>query len=136
MVDIWGSRWSPSGDRITLGMQRDIFIIRPDGTDLVRLTKTSAEGGAASHPAWIGDDEIVYSWHTAAENRWESRVIDLREGGERRLPVAIVPGNEISPDGRQVVEMGIDDLNTLLFVRGVDDATGATRRQLTFYRDP
>lgn len=128
-------RWSSSGEWIAFGMQRDIFIIRPDGTDLVRLTKSGVEGAAAGRPSWLSADEILYSLYFPSEHRWESRIIGLPGGGERRLPVPIRYG-EISPDGREVVEMGFDGQKTLLFVRAVDDSTGATRRQLTYIDDP
>jgi Tol biopolymer transport system component len=52
--------WSPTGDRIAFnrlaGGNFDIYTIRPDGTDLRRLT--NAEGND-SHPAWSPDGEFI-----------------------------------------------------------------------------
>jgi Tol biopolymer transport system component len=52
--------WSPKGDRIAFSRLAhgnfDIYSIRPDGTDLRRLT--DAEGND-SHPAWSPDGEHI-----------------------------------------------------------------------------
>ncbi|HEV8319655.1 MAG TPA: hypothetical protein VGQ10_19735 [Vicinamibacterales bacterium] len=55
--------WSPRGDRIAFnrlaGGEFDIYSIRPDGTDLRRLTTSP---GNDSHPAWSADgDYILFS---------------------------------------------------------------------------
>ncbi|MCY4658454.1 MAG: hypothetical protein OXF93_01390 [Acidobacteria bacterium] len=55
--------WSPRGDRIVFSRLADgdfdIFTIRPDGTDLRRLTTAP---GNDSHPAWSADgDHILFS---------------------------------------------------------------------------
>ena len=52
--------WSPKGDRIAFNRLADgdfdIYTIRPDGTDLRRLTTTP---GNDSHPAWSADGEHI-----------------------------------------------------------------------------
>ena len=52
--------WSPAGDLIVFsrlaGGDFDIFSIRPDGTDLRRLTTTP---GGDSHPAWSPDGQHI-----------------------------------------------------------------------------
>ncbi len=52
--------WSPAGDLIVFSRLADgdfdIFSIRPDGTDLRRLTTTP---GGDSHPAWSPDGEHI-----------------------------------------------------------------------------
>jgi TolB protein len=52
--------WSPKGDRIAFnrlaGGNFDIYTIRPDGTDLRRLTDAA---GNDSHPAWSPDGEYI-----------------------------------------------------------------------------
>jgi Tol biopolymer transport system component len=52
--------WSPKGDRIAFNRLADgdfdIYTIRPDGTDLRKLTTTP---GNDSHPAWSADGEYI-----------------------------------------------------------------------------
>jgi TolB protein len=52
--------WSPKGDRIAFnrlaGDDFDIYTIRPDGTDVRRLTEAP---GNDSHPAWSPDGEYI-----------------------------------------------------------------------------
>ena len=52
--------WSPKGDRIAFTSDRDgdyeIYTIRPDGTDLRRLTHTP---GNDAHNAWSPDGEWI-----------------------------------------------------------------------------
>jgi hypothetical protein len=76
---------------------------------------------------------VAHSLFFPAEHRWESRAIRPGDGGERRLPVPVQYGGEISPDGRQVVETGIEGWRLVRFVLAADDSTGATRRQLTYF---
>ena len=53
-------QWSPTGDRILFTSDRDgrfeLYTIRPDGTDLRRLTNTPGEN---AHSAWCSDGEWI-----------------------------------------------------------------------------
>ena len=60
--------WSPQGDVIVYGAhpsvesdELDLFLIRPDGTGLTRLTELAADGASAKEPSFTSDGaEIVF----------------------------------------------------------------------------
>ena len=60
--------WSPDGDVIVYGArpsaeseELDLFLIRPDGTGLTRLTELAADGASAKEPSFTSDGtEIVF----------------------------------------------------------------------------
>jgi Tol biopolymer transport system component len=64
--------WSPDGSRI-LFMRKmdatnfDIYTVRPDGTDLLRLTTSRAND---AHAVWTADGRIMWnSWHVRLPGR-------------------------------------------------------------------
>jgi TolB protein len=94
--------WSPHGDRIAFVSKRDddfeIYTIRPDGSDLTRLTNSP---GVEGHLAWSADGE----WLAFASDRAGFR-------DERPLHVANgQPGGDIwvmRADGSELVQLTDD----------------------------
>lgn len=59
--------WGPNGDLIVFsafpdpsGSTPDLFTIRPDGSELTRVTTLADDGGSAEEPAWSGDATSIY----------------------------------------------------------------------------
>lgn len=105
-----GVAWSPAGDRIAFalapggGMNQQIYLVRPDGSDLVRLT----DGGRENN--WLGSWERDGRLLTLGSNRRGAAAMDAwvwdAAGGELRL-LAENPGiggaADVSRDGRRAV---------------------------------
>ena len=102
--------WSPSGDRIAFalapggGMNQQIYLVRPDGSDVVRLT----DGGRDNN--WLGAWERGGALLTLGSNRRGAASVDAwawdAAAGELRL-LAENPGigtvSDVSRDGRRAV---------------------------------
>jgi Tol biopolymer transport system component len=77
----------------------DLFVVRPDGTGLRRLTMA----GTASRPAWSPDHRRIAYLQT----RYESALVcitDIRTGATRTLRARnALSGLDWSPDGRHLV---------------------------------
>src|SRR6059058_1518519 len=91
----WPS-WSPDGQWLTLSSTRDgnqeIYIVRPDGNELRRLTNDPA---IDAHPAWSPDGrKIVFT-----TNRW----------GDLELATINADGSELT---RLTTSRGLDDYPT------------------------
>ncbi len=94
--------WGPNGDRIVYSALpkagapgADLFTIRPDGTQLLRLTTLTDDGGFANEPAWSADGSSVFF----------SGRVDGREGVLAKVPAGggtVVPafGKEYDVAGR------------------------------------
>jgi Tol biopolymer transport system component len=88
--------WSPSGDRLafaaTQGQEfNDIYLVNPDGTDLLQLTNHPASD---SEPAWSPDGStLVYS--SNRDGNWELYSIMADGTGLTRLTET--PGDEHEP---------------------------------------
>jgi Tol biopolymer transport system component len=96
----WAGLWSPDGTRIVFGVgsykdlvitrgkgngytytpTSDIFTIRPDGTDLRRLTSDGDSGG----PAWTSDGRIWFALRGLDVPR-QPRIMDADGGNVRQL---------------------------------------------------
>ena len=111
LVDVkgWVGRpvWSPDGSRIALQIDRDVYIVEPDGSDLARIYEGSeGTNGFANGLAWTPDgDRIVF----ADEGPDGTTLFTMRPDGSdvrpllNRLPSSSSPVTEFSPDGRWIV---------------------------------
>jgi Tol biopolymer transport system component len=101
--------WSPDGTLIafqsptdpTQGVEQSIYTIRPDGTDLKKLTSglsATADGFQGSnHPSWSPDgSQIVFS-HFPSTNGVADLFVMNRDGGDPHV-LAETPLNENAPD--------------------------------------
>ncbi|GIV76540.1 MAG: hypothetical protein KatS3mg050_0934 [Litorilinea sp.] len=79
--------WSPRGDRIAFvsnGPGNDeIFTIRPDGSDLVRLTHNSWEWD--KHPSWSPDGSQIVFWSNRETARRQIWIMNADGTGQRNL---------------------------------------------------
>jgi dipeptidyl aminopeptidase/acylaminoacyl peptidase len=139
-------RWSPAGGWVAFAAssndgKRDIFTITPDGTVLNRLTDSAGRDGHADDPRWLyGGTHILYSWHQNNSSN-STRLMRADGSGDSPWPVRVHYWDAISPDSRYVITIAAQpgderlfDLPVgVLFVRELDDASGATMRQLTSY---
>jgi Tol biopolymer transport system component len=70
--------WSPKGDRIAFsrlaGGDFDIYSMRPDGSDVRRLTTAA---GNDSHPAWSADGEYVLFSSSRFGFKDEAPLVDI-----------------------------------------------------------
>ena len=72
--------WSPSGDLIVFTRQTsddrdfDVFTIRPDGTDLKRLTATPGSDG---HATWTADGESIFFMSSRSGFKDEASLYDF-----------------------------------------------------------
>jgi Tol biopolymer transport system component len=89
-------RWSPDGSLIAFLavdtpdlVANDIYVVRPDGTDLLRLTT----GGISSRPEWTADGRIVFARAVgvAGPNTvYELWIMDADGANQTKLPVGDV----------------------------------------------
>lgn len=102
--------WSPDGDWISFslapggGMNRQVYVIRPDGTELQMFT----DGGKENN--WLGRWSRDSRWFCMASNRRRSEAMDAYlvdpEDGELQLIVKNKGTGyfiDISPDGRYAI---------------------------------
>lgn len=87
-------QWSPRGDLIVFDSNRDgathIWVMKPDGSDVVRLTRT----GNNSHPSWSPDgDRIVFSSKREGGD-WKVHVMNSDRTEQQRLTEG--PGMEFA----------------------------------------
>lgn len=93
-------RWSRDGNELALVSQQadgkgDIFIVRPDGTELRRVTQTSATYDY--FPSWVQEKWIVFA-RTENKKRgpWDLYAVNVLSGEEKRLTQT--PFSESFPD--------------------------------------
>jgi Tol biopolymer transport system component len=112
--------WSPDGKWIAFSSDResdappakgrwerlhllDIFVMRPDGTGLKRVTE---HGGACGTPKWMPDSKSVVAYCMSAQESWSNRSgsgegddrlvkIDISSGAA--TPIAAGPGVKLAP---------------------------------------
>ena len=125
----WPS-WSPDGQWLALTSTRDgnqeIYVVRPDGNDLRRLTSDPA---LDAHPAWSSDGKYI----AFATSRWgdlELAVIGADGSGLTRLTESqgLDDYPAWSPDGRRLAFASNRDGNLEIFIC---DADGKDPRNVT-----
>jgi Tol biopolymer transport system component len=123
-------QWSPDGKRIAFESSRDgggIFLINPDGSDMVRLI------GNAGWPAWSPDGKRI-AFHRRGPESVEIYFINLSGGDPVRLTNdAVFDANPAwSPDGAQIgFSRGTAPGALNVFVMNAD---GSGQRPLTNFK--
>jgi len=136
--------WSPDGKEIAFlkhGSSIDrICIVRADGTSL-RVLATSPEHAPYQYLFWytrpiFGIERLVFSQISGPGAG--TYTVNRDGSGLTRSSVYLGLGYAPSPDGSEIVTGGLDPVDSLsvLFIRAVNDLTGATARQLTRYAPP
>jgi Tol biopolymer transport system component len=123
--------WAPDGSAIAFSTRRDgnweIYSVRPDGTDLKRLTNDPAFDAA---PAWAPDGSGIIAFssdrggvdsHLYVMARDGSGVQRLTNGDDEAVP-------DWSPDGSMIAYAGFSGGNADIWVRRAD---GSSPRRLT-----
>jgi TolB protein len=113
-----GPNWSPDGTRIAFYRKSEpdeggdpyyqdkfeIYAMRADGTDPVRLTHHRS---LSLHPAWSPDGRrIAYASWDYRLFEWTLRVMNADGGNDVLLTVGSMSGPEWSPDGTTLVFSG------------------------------
>jgi hypothetical protein len=138
---LYGSNplWTRDAEEITFinDVAHSLYIVRKDGTGL----RVLASPGLYKYPLWyvrpvLGVERLLFSI-TAGPGSGDYMINRDGSGLERTkidLGLAGVP----SPDGSETVFIGTDPADSLsaLFIRAVEDRTGASVRQLTHYSPP
>jgi hypothetical protein len=102
--------WSPNGERIlwreSNGLAfHDIYTIRPDGTDMERLTTYPQRGRGADSPTWSPNGQrILLGYHNLGPPS-ELRVMDADGSNEVTLAESetVFTRPRWSPDGQKIV---------------------------------
>jgi len=91
-----GLEWSPRGDRIALvvapggGLNTQIYVVRPNGSDLRRLTPGGKENNAFSR--WSADGRTLFITSSRDDpSHWDAFAVDL-ESGAWSEPIARTRG--------------------------------------------
>jgi Tol biopolymer transport system component len=101
--------WSPDGARIAFSSERsgrlELYTMRPDGSDVRRLTTASGTaGGGGFFPAWSPDGRRV-AFASSREGNQELYVVNADGTGEVRLTNHPARDNQPtwSPDGTRLL---------------------------------
>ena len=107
---VGGVEWSPAGDWLAFtllpggGLNSQIYVVRPDGTGLRRLTDGGKENNWLSRWTWDGR-HIVFSSNRRDPAAMDSWMVDVSSG--TLTEVARNPGigsvTSVSEDGRRMV---------------------------------
>ena len=93
---IVGLEWSPRGDRIALvvapggGLNTQVYVVRPNGLDVRRLTPGGKENNSFSR--WSADGRTLFITSSRDDpSHWDAFAVDL-ESGEWSEPIARTRG--------------------------------------------
>jgi TolB protein len=125
--------WSPDGRLLIFAgdnMDEDIWTIRPDGSQLRRITNTPKD--AEFEPAWSPNGKRIA--YVRDRNDIFRIVTSDPDGGRKRIPLPKFGDTQLgpawSPNGRQLAFYNVDDH---LFVMRYD---GKRRRRVGFGASP
>ncbi len=121
--------WSPDGTRIAFYSERDgnaeIYVMHADGSDVTRLTGTSAHEG---YPAWSPDGRTI-SFESDRDGNFD--VFAMNADGSHVRPLARHTARDVSatwsPDGKTIVFMSDRDGGFDAYQSAPDPAAPATR---------
>jgi len=127
------ARWSPVGDLILFDSdmegKKSIYIVKPSGSNLKRLTSLDYEDWLAS---WSPDGgEIAYS--SLRNNKYQIFIYDLASNTQRQLttsPEFSAWGPAWSPDGKQIAyssKLGGRNVREIFII----DVDGKNKKRLT-----
>ena len=122
------AQWSPKGDWVAFvsdrAGNRDIYLVKPDGTGLRRLTEGPEDEGSPS----FSPDGGRLAMFAAEEGSLSLRIVALKSGEIRTVHKEPGPGYGLawSPDGRFLAFNAERDGNMDLYV--LDLESGAARR--------
>ncbi len=95
--------WSPDGTLIAFqsppddeGMIRDLYTIRPDGTEISTLT-SNMDANDSDHPTWSPDSSRIVFSHVRPGSTTGADLYVVNRDGSRPHPVAATPLNETAP---------------------------------------
>ncbi len=99
-----------AGRVLMLGRNREIVIVRPDGSDAVRIADPTPIGIDRSYPAWSPDATQVAWTEEVAEDTYEVVIAEAATGAELSRSSSPVLAQYLawSPDGRKIAYMGND----------------------------
>ena len=118
----WSPAWSPDGRSIAFfSMQaggRDIWLMRPDGTERRRLTR---DGSLNEYPSWSPDGRTI-AFQSTRDGEFE--IYAMSSQGRRQRNLSRHPARDQwaawSPDGRWIAFMSTRDGNDDVFVMRPD----------------
>jgi len=103
--------WSPAGDKIAFvrdtGGQSDLWTVRPDGTDLARITTTDVVSEIS--PDWSPDGRrlVYYRYDGSGGGCVTGGIFTVRVADGRKTEVVDTPCSDLdprwSPDGRRIM---------------------------------
>ena len=94
--------WSPDASRIAFVREYNVWTMKADGTDLVRLTNRGGYTEARS-PSYSPDGaQIVFSADTDAGRSSEYALFTISSSGGDLNLLAYAPVNSIDPDWRRL----------------------------------
>jgi TolB protein len=83
--------WSPDGSLIAFNASaepsptQNIYTIKPDGTDLKKLTTYNEDGQATFHPSWSPDGAQILFSHNPSTDGWADFFIMNRDGSNQHV---------------------------------------------------
>lgn len=129
-------RWSPDGRWIAYQFARQLYVIRPDGSERVQLTLPT-NGRVAESPRWLDHgDRLLYVDRDERTGVWHNSTVALSDRTPAIWPVRLGDAEAITPNGQQVVVYGRDPAVEsvdwfVFFLTGIDDRWQTSTRQLT-----
>ena len=134
-ADSFNPAWSPDGTRIVFASTRDgnreIYIMDPNGSNVVRLTNNSA---ADEQPAWSPDGSKIAF---VSDRDGNTEIYLMNADGSGQVNVTNDPGKDVlptwSPDGTKIAFQSDRETNFAVWVMNAD---GSNPTRLTSPSSP